>query len=65
MARVRDCVGRGPNGERTIEAEFVGDTAILQLGVAFALRADTEIAWRWRVDALPGLVREDSIVSHA
>ena len=55
---------QGPNGERAIEAEFVGDTAILQRDVAFALRPDTEIAWRWRVDALPGLVREDSIVSH-
>jgi hypothetical protein len=54
----------GPNGERAIEAEFVGDTAILQRDVAFALGPGSEITWRWRVDALPGLVREDSIVSH-
>ncbi len=55
---------QGPNGERAIEAEFVGDAAILQRDVAFPLRPDTEVAWRWRVDALPGLAREDSIASH-
>jgi hypothetical protein len=55
---------QGPSGERAIEAEFVGDTAILQREVAFPLRPDTEVRWRWKVDALPGLVREDSIVSH-
>jgi len=56
--------GQGPSGERTLACEVVGDVGILQRDAAFALRPDTEIGWRWRVDALPGLVREDSIPSH-
>jgi hypothetical protein len=54
----------GPASERTLTAEVVGDAGILQRDAAFVLRPDTEIAWRWRVDALPGLLREDSIPSH-
>jgi hypothetical protein len=54
----------GPSGEQALACEVVGDAGILQRDAAFPLRPDTEIAWRWRVDALPGLVREDSIPSH-
>ncbi len=55
---------QGPSGERALSCEVVGDAGILQRDVAFVLRPDTEIAWRWRVDALPGLLREDSLPSH-
>jgi hypothetical protein len=55
---------RGPGGESALACEVVGDAGILQRDAAFALRPDTELAWRWRVDALPGLLREDSVPSH-
>ncbi len=55
---------RGPNGEPTLVCEVESEVGILQRDAAFALRPDTEIAWRWRVDALPGLMREDSVPSH-
>jgi hypothetical protein len=55
---------QGPGGERALACEVAGDVGILQRDAAFALRPDTEIAWRWRVDALPGLLREDSLPSH-
>jgi hypothetical protein len=54
----------GPSGERALSCEVVGDAAILQRDTAFALRPETEITWRWRVDALPGLLREDTLPSH-
>ena len=54
----------GPTGEPALACEVVGDVGILQHDAAFALRPDTEIVWRWRVDALPGLLREDSVPSH-
>jgi hypothetical protein len=54
----------GPSGERALACEVVGDVGILQRDAAFALRPDTQLAWRWRVDALPGLLREDSVPSH-
>ena len=56
--------GHGPMGEPTLACEVEGDVGILQRDAAFALREDTEVAWRWRVDALPGLLREDSLPSH-
>ncbi len=55
---------RGPSGEPAIGCEVEGDVGILQRDVAFPLREGTEIAWRWRVDALPGIVREDTLPSH-
>ena len=56
--------GEGPHGERALACEVVGDVGILQRDAAFALRADTSIDWQWRVDALPGLFREDTVPSH-
>lgn len=56
--------GQGPAGERVLTAEVTGDVGILQRDAGFALRPDTEISWRWRVDAVPGLLREDSVPSH-
>jgi hypothetical protein len=55
---------QGPSGERMLVCDVVGDAGILQRDAVFALRPDTEVRWRWRVDALPGLVREDSVPSH-
>lgn len=54
----------GPGGEPALACDVTGDVGILQRDVAFALRPGTELAWRWRVDALPGLLREDSVPSH-
>lgn len=54
----------GPNGEPALRCETAGDVGILQRDAAFPLRPDTQIAWRWRVDALPGLLREDTVPSH-
>lgn len=54
----------GPEGEPALTGEVAGDVGILQRDAAFPLRPDTELSWRWRVDALPGLVREDSVPSH-
>lgn len=51
-------------GARVLTADVNGDVGILQRDAAFPLHADTEIAWRWCVDAVPGLMREDSIPSH-
>ena len=53
-----------PSGAPALCCEVSGDVGILQRDAPFPLRPGTEIAWRWRVDALPGLVREDSVPSH-
>jgi hypothetical protein len=51
-------------GAPALDCDVTGDVGILQRDAAFPLRPGTEIAWRWRVDALPGLMREDSTPSH-
>jgi hypothetical protein len=56
--------GDGPDGERVLCCEVIGDVGILQRDAAFALREDTSIDWQWRVDAVPGLFREDTVPSH-
>ena len=53
-----------PSGAPALGCDVCGDVGILQRDAAFPLRLGTEIAWRWRVDALPGLMREDSTPSH-
>jgi hypothetical protein len=53
-----------PSGAPALCCDVTGDVGILQRDAAFPLHAGTEIAWRWRVDALPGVVREDSVASH-
>ena len=58
----RDC--QAPGGEPGIRCRVQGDVGILQRPADFPLAADTEVSWRWRVDALPGLLREDSVPSH-
>ncbi|HEY8123649.1 MAG TPA: DUF3047 domain-containing protein [Myxococcota bacterium] len=53
-----------PQGVAALACDVCGDVGILQREAPFALRPGTELTWRWRVDALPGLVREDSVPSH-
>jgi hypothetical protein len=55
---------KGPSGEPALACRCEGDVGILQRDAPFALRPGAQLAWRWRVDALPGLVREDSVPSH-
>ncbi len=54
----------GPDGAAALACDVRGDVGILQREAAFPLRPGTELAWRWRVDALPGLMREDTTPSH-
>jgi len=53
-----------PSGAPALCCKTHRDVGILQRDVAFPLRPDTELTWRWRVDALPGFMREDSVPSH-
>jgi hypothetical protein len=53
-----------PSGAAALRCHVHGDVGILQREAPFPLRPGTELAWRWRVDALPGLMREDSTPSH-
>jgi Protein of unknown function (DUF3047) len=55
---------RDPSGADALCCETHRDVGILQRDVAFPLEPTTELAWRWRVDALPGGIREDSVPSH-
>jgi hypothetical protein len=56
--------GADEGGAAALDCEVTGDVGILQRDAAFPLRPGTEFAWRWRVDALPGVLREDSAPSH-
>lgn len=40
------------------------DVAILQRDVDVPLRPDTRLEWRWKVDRLPSVLREDTIPTH-
>jgi hypothetical protein len=53
-----------PSGAAALCCEVDNDVGILQRDAPFALLPGTELIWRWRVDALPGLLREDSVPSH-
>jgi hypothetical protein len=53
-----------PRGAPALHCDVHGDVGILQREAPFPLRPGTQIAWRWRIDALPGVMREDSIPSH-
>jgi len=53
-----------PSGAPALGCDVTGDVGILQREAPFPLRPGTEIAWRWRVDTLPGVMREDSTPSH-
>ena len=51
-------------GGPAIECRVHGDVGILQHDVDLPLEDDTTLDWCWRVDALPGLLREDTLPSH-
>lgn len=53
-----------PDGAPALSCAVQGEAGILQHDAHFPLRQDTELSWRWRVDTLPGLLREDSVPSH-
>jgi hypothetical protein len=53
-----------PSGAPALCCDVQGDVAILQRDAPFPLRPGTELSWRWCVDSLPGLFREDSAASH-
>jgi hypothetical protein len=55
---------QAPDGAPALLSEVQGDVGILQREAPFLLRPGTELAWRWRVDAIPGLMREDTVPSH-
>jgi hypothetical protein len=52
------------SGGAALCCETHRDVGISQRDVAFPLRPDTALTWRWRVDELPGALREDSVPSH-
>lgn len=51
-------------GRPCIRARTRDDVGILQKPVDLAFGEDTRIRWRWRVDALPSPVSEDSLPTH-
>jgi len=55
---------RGPDGRPCIACRSEDDVAILRRPVSLPLRPDTELAWRWRVDALPSTKPEDTLLCH-
>lgn len=55
---------RTPEGRDAICCEVEGDLGILQKQADFTLADDTTLSWRWKLDALPGLMREDSVPTH-
>lgn len=53
-----------PGGGDAICCAVEGDVGILQKEVSLSLTPDTEISWRWMIETLPGVCREDSTPSH-
>ncbi len=53
-----------PSGAHGLHCETRADVGILQRESPFPLRPDTTLSWRWRVDSLPGVLREDTVPSH-
>ena len=55
----------GANGERPrFVCETQGDVGILQKDVSQALTPEVRLTWRWKMDALPSALREDTLPSH-
>ena len=52
------------HGHACIRLDAEDDQGILRRPVDFPLGPDTRIAWRWKVDAHPSRVAEDSHLSH-
>lgn len=53
-----------PDGTPSIRVTTHDDVGILQKPVDLPLGADTRVGWRWRVDALPSAVAEDTLPTH-
>ena len=53
-----------PEGKPCIHCRTSADVGILQKSVDIPLDATSEISWRWCVDQLPGILREDTVPSH-
>lgn len=55
---------RDAEGRPCIACLTEDDVAILRRPVSLPFRPGTEIAWRWRVDALPSTKPEDTLLCH-
>jgi hypothetical protein len=55
---------RTPQGAAAIRCETQGDVGILRRDARMPLEPGTQLAWSWRVDALPSDLREDSLPAH-
>jgi hypothetical protein len=53
-----------PSGQPTLCCDTHGDVGILRRPVHRPLEPGTALWWRWRVDALPADLREDTLPSH-
>ena len=51
-------------GEAAIRCETHGNVGILRRDARMPLEPGTQLAWSWRVDALPSDLREDSLPAH-
>jgi hypothetical protein len=51
-------------GRQSIGCVTEDDCAILRRPVDLPLGEDTEISWRWKIDALPSRAAEDSLLCH-
>jgi len=57
-------IQKGEGGVDCIRCTTHADAGILQKEVDWPLDEDVEISWRWRIDALPSTLREDTLASH-
>jgi hypothetical protein len=53
-----------PSPARHIMCRTCRDVGILRKPVSMPLTAATRLTWRWRIDALPSTLREDTIPTH-
>jgi hypothetical protein len=54
----------GPAATPAIRCSTCADVGIVRKAVDVALGPDTTLSWRWRVDRLPSLLPEDTMLSH-
>jgi len=55
---------RRGGGRPSIECRSEDDVAILRRPLDFALEADTELRWRWKIEELPSRAPEDTLLCH-
>jgi hypothetical protein len=56
--------GEAEDGCACIRCDTQADAAILQKDAAVALTPETRLRWRWKVDALPSDLPEDTLPTH-